>query len=370
MNDDLTIIPVPPLRAAAPPASAVLDPGPRPYTVTDMIAGIVAVALLEVVLGRAVAGSTSAGWGVLVSLGTFLVFVSIVGLRLRAGIGRWLGARKLARTNLELASMGDDTITAEELCESVLCLRRCTADDASPLRRLDMDQMQEHTDAELPRVWIVSENGRVPVPGDTWKSREDEQGRRLVPCTVVRESLGRQSSTFAVLRAGVILLLAALMIIVIVISGLAVLGCAIAAVLFFIIAGLIPMRRIAFADRVLATTPEGVWLVLNEAARKKRDTVLKKRAKDLGVQVSDLPDDDRFVRMLPRLEIRVPWRECFVVMYRPKVTNTDDKLRPGSAWRWRIYPPRAYWDALGVGGTFAIEADGVDGGATPWGGVV
>ncbi|GAB4547941.1 MAG: hypothetical protein Tsb0013_08170 [Phycisphaerales bacterium] len=371
VNDDVTIFNVTPphadQRVAPGPTVAVLDPGPRPYTVTDMIAGIIAIALLEVLLGKAVASSTSAGWGVVVGLGTFLLVVSFIGLRFRSGIGRWLGARRLSRTNLELAALGDTSVTPVELCESALCLRRCTVDDASPMRRLDIDQIRELAPGPLPKVWILTEEGAPPAPGETWAPRHDPHDRRLTPCTVVRESLGRQSSTFAIIRTAVIILLAALMVVVVVMSGAHIVGCALAAVLFFIIAGLIPMRRIALVDRLMATTRDGVWLVLDERALKRRELIITKRAKDLGIEPHELPADDRIVKQLPRPEIRVPWTACYVLLYRPKVTNTDERPQPGGAWRWRIYPPREYWDALGVGGTYAIEADGVEASETPWG---
>ena len=368
VNDDVTIIPVePPAPNTSGRTAAILDPGPRPYTLTDMIAGIVAIALLEVVLGAMVANSFSAGWGVVVGLGTFLLIVSLIGLRFRNGIGRWLRARKLARTNIELATLGDTTIPSEELCESALVLRRCTLDDATPLRRLDIDQIREIASGPLPRVWILMDQGVVPAPGSTWSPKHDARGRRLTPCTVVRESLGRQSSTFAIIRTMVIILLAALMVVVLVMSGVHVVGCAVSGVLFFIIAGLIPMRRVAFVDRVMATTDDGVWLVLDERARKRREIALERRAKELKTTVQELPADDRVVKSLPRVEIRVPWSECYVVLSRPKVTTTDERPSVGGAWRWRIYPPREYWDALGVGGTYAIEADGIDADATPWG---
>ncbi|MEM1422998.1 MAG: hypothetical protein AAGH64_03245 [Planctomycetota bacterium] len=367
MNDDVTIIPV----DAPPPGSGVrsavvLDPGPRPYTVTDIIAGIVAIALLEVLLGGAVAQSLSAGWGVVVGLGTFLVLISLIGLSFRKGIARWLSARRLARTNIELAQLGDTSVTPEELCESTLCLRRCTFDDASPLRRLDIDQTREIAPGPLPRVWVLTEGGAPPAPGETWSPKRDNKDRRLTPCTVARESLGRPSSTFAILRTLVIILLASLMVVVLVVMKAHVLSCAIAGMLFFIIAGLIPMRRVAFVERRLATSPAGVSLVLDERAIKRREALLAKRARELRVDVADLPDDDRIVRTAQRPEIRVPWTECYVVLSRPRVTTTDERPSAGGAWRWRIYPPREYWDALGVGGTYAIEADGVDPEETPW----
>ena len=347
----------------------MLDTGPRPYTVTDMVAGLIAVALLEIMLGGAISNSFSAGWGVFVGMGTFLIIVSLVGLRLRSGIASWLGARRLARTNIELVTLGDDSIEPDELCTSVLCLRRCTSDDATPLRRIDIDEAQGLSSHELPRVWVLAEGGRVPTRGEVWPAAHDEQGRRLTPCTVVRESLGRSSSTFAVLRSAVVILLVTLMVVVVMASRANPVGCTMAAVLFFVIAGLIPMRRIAFADRMLASSQDGLWLVLDEGTKKRRDAAIAKRAKELGIAPDEVPADDRVMRTLPRAEIRIPWRECYTVLYRPRATTGERAMKPGTAWRWRIYPPRGYWDALGVGGTYAIGADGVEPTETPWVGV-
>lgn len=347
---------------------AVVDPGPRPYTVTDMVAGLVAVALLEVFVGGLVANSTSAGWGVFVGATTFFILVTVAGLRLRAGIGRWLTARRLARTNLELASLGDTTIDPVELCESVLSLRRCTADDASPLRRLDIDRIEHDSDGAIPRVWVLTERGRAPTPGQFWEARFDDAQRRLVPCTVVRESLGRTSSTVSLVRTLTIILLAALMVVVVVMTKVHMIGCALSAILFFIIAGLVPMRRVVFVDRLLAASPQGLWLVLNDAGMARRERALRRRAKELGVPPEDVPKDDRVRQSLPNPEIRIPWQQCYAVLHRPKMTR-EDRARDAGTWRWRLYPPRPYWDALGVGGAFVIEADGINPDSTPWNGL-
>ena len=86
-----------------------------------MIAGFIAIAILQSVLGAlASQAASSAAAGIAVGLVGFLVILAIAGAQHTATVRTWLTARKLARTNLELAAMGDEDLTDREICEALL----------------------------------------------------------------------------------------------------------------------------------------------------------------------------------------------------------------------------------------------------------
>lgn len=349
------------------PGVALVDPGPRPYTLTDIVVGVALISAFEAGLGWAVAGAlSSAAWGVVVGLGGFFVLVTLTGLWLRSSIGRWLGARRLAKTTIELAKLGDESIPAEDLCSSAMVLRACTKHDPSPLRRFDFDSIVQLRTRGLPGVWIVRPEGMRLGTGVYARPTADRAGRAVMQCKVVRESLGRQSQTVTTFRVCAIIALCAVLVVTLSRMCIHPVGCAASVMLAFLIFGLLPTQRLAMNDRLLACSREGLSLVLDDKARRQRAALIRRRAEQIGVKPEAIDAEDPLVRAMPPLEIRLPWRECLVVLYRPKSAGTDEELRPGSAWRWRIYPPRGYWAVMNVGGAYVIEADGIDPAWTPY----
>ncbi len=344
-----------------PPKAIFIEEWPRPITTTDMIAGFVAIAILQSIIGAlASQAASSAAVGVAVGLVGFLVILAIVGGRHTSSARTWLAARKLARTNLELAAMGDTEVSDRELCEALLVRTGCTRADTSPLRRRDLDGARTATHRRLPRLWVIGK--RIPplAPADF----SDAELR--VPCSIHRESLGRESTTFVTIRTGAIALLAIITTLAVVRMGPAM--CCPALVVFVVIGLLLPTKRVSFDDRELVVTREGLGLALTPSAIAAREKMARRKRERPEDPVG--PDGEPFeqhhgMESAAPDTIVLPWREAYAIVSTRTEPRTMGKPQQ-EVLHWRVLVPQSLWEALGVGGPYVIEFEHVHPEQTPW----
>ena len=144
------------------PGVVWIRPGQRPYTTTDIAAGVVLLAILELLLGYWIVSMTSSRvWG-LAAMG-LLLLVILLSARIVMHRNIKMTQRKLqqARAVIARAIEGDPEIDDAMLCAAIFARRRAHTLDASAVRMSDVEKLEHRLSRRLPRVWLISEE---PVP--------------------------------------------------------------------------------------------------------------------------------------------------------------------------------------------------------------
>ncbi len=140
------------------PGVVWIRPGRRPYTTTDIAAGLVLLAILELLLGYWIVTMTSSRvWG-LAAMGVLLLVI-LLSARLVMNRNIKLTRRKLqdARSIVARAIEGDPEVDDAVLCAAIFARRRAHALDVSTVRMSDVEKLEHRLSRRLPRLWIVSE---------------------------------------------------------------------------------------------------------------------------------------------------------------------------------------------------------------------
>jgi hypothetical protein len=157
------------------PGVVWIRPGLRLYTVTDIIAGVVLLALLELLLGYWIVTMTSSRvWG-LAAMG-ILLLVILLSARIVMHRNIKMTRRKLqeARAIIARAIEGDPEIDDAMLCAAIFARRRAHTVDVSMVRMGDVEKLEQRLSRRLPRVWLVSDE---PVPIDCGFVPEPEEAK-------------------------------------------------------------------------------------------------------------------------------------------------------------------------------------------------
>ncbi|GEM_PF-4004693 len=143
-----------------------VDPGPAPYTVTDVVAGSIALLFLEatVVYVLTVTVNNALFTAAAVALTAALALVAVrIALARRFRAAR--RARRAARDTFRRLKQGECDIPAEEIVRAIL-VRRASGRSMTPrVVRRDIETVEDKYGVPLPRVWIIAPPGAVlPEP--------------------------------------------------------------------------------------------------------------------------------------------------------------------------------------------------------------
>ena len=185
--------------------------GHRPYTRTDAIAGVVALTLLELLVGFVILSTTSSRvYGFAAMAGMLLLILLSARFLLHRNLKRTKRMLRHARETVIRAIEGDPEVEDADLCAAVFAQRRAHTLDVSSVRVMDLEKLERRLSRRLPRVWMVTDqpvevrSGFVPPEGehkDTLASRRAglpmyRQGEQIWPSSPV-VPVGDQASASA-----------------------------------------------------------------------------------------------------------------------------------------------------------------------------
>lgn len=246
------------------PGVVWIRPGRRLYTVTDIVAGVILLAMLELLLGYWIVTMTSSRvWG-LAAMGVLLLVI-LLSARFAMDRNIKLTRRKLqeARMIVARAIEGDPEVNDAMLCSAIFARRRAHALDASTVRMSDLEKLEHRLSRRLPRVWLVAdepveiEAGFVPGPDEAEDSLASR--RRGLPMYRQGEQIWPSSPVVPVAdQAGlssVVLWIAGLLSVMVLALTGASPGTLLLTIVGFIVVGLVWLARTNPAGYALAITP-------------------------------------------------------------------------------------------------------------------
>jgi Flp pilus assembly protein TadB len=142
-----------------------VDPGPAPYTATDVVAGSIALLILE---GVVIWLLTITLNNALFTAASVLLTAALVLVAVRIALARRFRearhARRAAAETFRKLKAGDQSASAEEIARAIL-VRRGSGRSMTPrLVRRDIDAVETRFGVPLPRVWIIAPIG-ASLPG-------------------------------------------------------------------------------------------------------------------------------------------------------------------------------------------------------------
>lgn len=139
------------------PGVVWIRPGHRPYTITDAVAGIAALTVLELLVGYLIATMTSSRlYGLAAMVGMLLIILLSARFVLHRNLRRTSRMLRHAKQTMAAAIDGDPEVQDADLCAAVFAQRRASAMDVSSIRVSDIEKVEQRLSRRLPRVWIVS----------------------------------------------------------------------------------------------------------------------------------------------------------------------------------------------------------------------
>lgn len=195
------------------PGVVWIRPGHRPYTRTDAVAGILALTLLEVLVGFVIVSTTSSRiYGFAAMAAMLLLILLSARFVLHRNLGRTKRMLRHAKETVIRAIEGDPGVDDADLCAAVFAQRRASVLDVSSVRVADLEKLERRLSRRLPRVWMVTDRPVEVRCGFVPREEEHEdslaarraglpmyrQGEQIWPSSPV-VPLGDQASASALL---------------------------------------------------------------------------------------------------------------------------------------------------------------------------